>query len=81
MLNKRNWLTPGNSLAKHVFCLDNGVHFKELQNSLAKMRFLSIEPLLEDLGTVDLQGIQRPAFYYKRLVHRANPFCVGFSLG
>ncbi|SRR5579885_26460 len=29
----------------------------DLQRSLAAVRFLSVEPLLEDLGTLDLQGI------------------------
>lgn len=31
---------------------------EHLRSSTAGMRFLSIEPLLEDLGTLDLQGIQ-----------------------
>ena len=30
---------------------------KELQNSDAAVKFLSIEPLLEDSGTIDLRGI------------------------
>ena len=30
---------------------------QELQQTQARIRFLSIEPLLEDLGTIDLQGI------------------------
>jgi len=30
---------------------------EDLQSSLASVRFLSIEPLLEDLGTLDLSGI------------------------
>src|ERR1700687_82829 len=31
---------------------------EDLQNTDASMRFLSIEPLLEDLGKFDLRGIQ-----------------------
>jgi protein gp37 len=31
---------------------------EELRNTPAALRFLSIEPLLEDLGEIDLQGIQ-----------------------
>jgi protein gp37 len=31
---------------------------EDLRNTPAAVRFLSVEPLLEDLGEIDLQGIQ-----------------------
>ena len=48
----------------HIWCgvsvedAQNKIRIRHLQHSSATVRFLSIEPLLEDLGHLDLSGIQ-----------------------